>query len=446
MLKFDYSQALPFIRESEIARLEPQVLLSERMLEDRTGPGSEYLGWMDPSAVCSRSELERIQHAARRIHEGSDVLVVIGIGGSYLGARAAIEMLSSAFPSGKDRNGRIETIFCGHNLSATYMADLMRWLDGHEVSVNVISKSGTTTETAVAFRVLRAFMEARYGKEGARSRIYATTDRTRGALRELAEKEGYETFSVPNDIGGRYSVLTAVGLLPIAAAGIDVHRILAGASAMAEACARPGLSASPAARYAAVRTALYRRGYRVEILAGYEPYLHTIGEWWKQLFGESEGKDGKGIFPAAVDNTTDLHSMGQYIQDGARFLFETVLDVLQPRVDFEVPETADSGDGIGYLAGRGLHSVNRTAMQGTVLAHVDGGVPNLRVQLPGLTPHAFGQLVYFFEKSCALSGYMLAVNPFDQPGVEDYKQNMFALLGKPGHEARRDMLEKRLRG
>jgi len=289
-------------------------------------------------------------------------------------------------------------------------------------------------------------MEQKYGREEARTRIFATTDRSRGALRALADAEGYETFVVPDDVGGRYSVLTPVGLLPIAAAGIDIQRVFAGAADCAVRCGRVKMTDNPAYQYAAVRNLLLRRGYGVEILANYEPSLHSLGEWWKQLFGESEGKDGKGIFPAAVDNTTDLHSMGQYIQDGNRFLFETVLDVRQPRIDFEVPAAPEAGDGLDFLAGRSLHDINRTAMAGTILAHVDGGVPNLRVELPALTPEAFGQAVFFFETACAVSGYLAGVNPFDQPGVEAYKQNMFALLGKPGYETRRAELEKRLRG
>ena len=448
MLKLDYSNAMSFLQESELDRLEPQVALAHQMLHARSGPGSGYLGWLDLPVRISHAELDRIRHAAHRIRESSEVLVVIGIGGSYLGARAAVEMLSPAFSAEKGATVRKapQIVFCGQNLSAAYMADLMAWLQGREVSVNVISKSGTTTEPAIAFRVLRSFMETKYGKASAKSRIYATTDQAHGALKQLADEEGYETFVVPDDIGGRYSVLTAVGLLPIAVAGIDTARILDGAAAAMEVCAKPAMRDNPAYQYAAVRNALLRRGFAVEILVNYEPYLHSFCEWWKQLFGESEGKDGRGLFPAAVDNTTDLHSMGQYIQDGTRSLFETVLDVRQPHVDFIVPADPADSDGLEFLAGRGLHAINRIAMQGTILAHVDGGVPNLRIELPGLTPHAFGQLVYFFEKACAVSGYLLSVNPFDQPGVEAYKQNVFALLGKPGYEKRKAELEKRIHG
>ncbi len=469
MLKFDYSNTLSFVRQEEIDRIAPQVELSCRLLSERRGPGSEFTGWLDLASRRDKTELDRILRAARRIRDTSDVLVVIGIGGSYLGARAAIEMLSPAFPAAVTNGGTAVTnggtavtnggtavptggkgvpqiVFCGQNLSASYMSDLMEWLKTREVSVNVISKSGTTTEPAIAFRVLRSFMEAKYGKAGARSRIYATTDQARGALRSLAVAEGYESFVVPDDIGGRYSVLTAVGLLPIAAAGIDISRMLDGAADCAAACDGADIRDNPASLYAAVRNVLLRRGFRIEILASYEPYLHSVGEWWKQLFGESEGKDGKGIFPATMDNTTDLHSIGQYVQDGSRILFETVVDIRQPRIDFEVPAAPESADGLEFLAGRGLHGVNRTAMRGTILAHVDGGVPNLRIELPGLTPHAFGQMVYFFEKACAISGYLLSVNPFDQPGVEAYKQNMFALLGKPGYEGLKAELEKRIHG
>ena len=448
MLTFDYSNALTFLSEREIGQMEPQILTAHRLLTERNGPGSDFLGWLDLAAKHDKSEAERIQRAARRIREQSDVLVVIGIGGSYLGARAAIEMLTPAYPPAEKpgEKGWPQIVFCGHHLSASHMADLTAWLAGREVSLNVISKSGTTTEPAIAFRVLRAFMEQKYGKQEAGTRIYVTTDRSRGALRALSDAEGYETFVVPDDVGGRYSVLTPVGLLPIAAAGIDIQRMASGAADCAARCGREALADNPAYQYAAVRNLLLRRGYGVEILANYEPSLHSLGEWWKQLFGESEGKAGKGFFPAAVDNTTDLHSMGQYIQDGNRFLFETVLDVRQPRIDFEVPAAPEAGDGLDFLAGRSLHDINRTAMAGTILAHVDGGVPNLRVELPVLTPEAFGQAVFFFETACAASGYLAGVNPFDQPGVEAYKQNMFALLGKPGYEARRAELEKRLRG
>lgn len=447
MIRFDDRHVHAFLSAHELEMLAPQIAGAHRMLARRDGPGAEFLGWLEPAAQRDRDTWDRIQHAARRLRDQADVVVVIGIGGSYLGARAAIEMLTPA-PGARTRAGERpwpQIVFCGHHLSASHMAELMDWLEDREVAVNVISKSGTTTEPAIAFRVLRAFMERKYGTAGARERILVTTDRARGALRDLADAQGYESFVVPDDIGGRYSVLTPVGLLPIAAAGIDIQQMMAGASACADVCDRPRLADNPAYRYAAVRNALLRRGYSVEILANYEPALHSLGEWWKQLFGESEGKDGKGIFPAAVDNTTDLHSMGQYIQDGRRFLFETVLDVRSPRVDFVVPDAPESGDGLDFLAGRSLHEINRTALAGTALAHVDGGVPVLRVEIPGLTAEAFGQTVYFFEKACAISGYLLGVNPFDQPGVEAYKQNMFALLGKPGFETRRTELQKRLR-
>jgi glucose-6-phosphate isomerase len=376
------------------------------------------------------------------------VLLVIGIGGSYLGARAAIELLSHSFANIASKKVRKapQIIFCGNSIIATYMADIFDLLEGKDVSVNIISKSGTTTEPAIAFRIFRAFMEKKYGKKEARSRIYATTDKARGALKGLADEEGYESFVVPDDVGGRFSVLTAVGLLPIAVAGIDIREIMKGAKDASLLYKKVSVTENPCYRYAAIRNCLLRSGYSTEIMVNYEPSMHFMTEWWKQLFGESEGKDGRGIFPAGVDNTTDLHSMGQYVQDGQRVLFETVVQVDTPRRSFEIPNDKDNLDGLNFLSGMDMNEVNKKALQGTVLAHVDGKVPNMILHIPELTPYWFGQMVFFFEKACGISGYILAVNPFNQPGVEAYKKNMFALLGKPGYENEKIILEKRLAG
>lgn len=437
-----------FAGYSELDRIRPQLEMAHELLRKGNGPGCEYLGWLDLPGQSDKGELVRIRHAAARIRRDSDVLVVIGIGGSYLGARAAIEMLGHSFQhqlSKRQRKAPL-VLFAGNNLSPDYLNDLFDVLENRKVSVNVISKSGTTTEPAIAFRIFKRWMEARYGRDGARARIYATTDRSRGALRRLADEEGYETFVVPDDIGGRYSVLTAVGLLPIAVAGIDVRDMLRGARDGAKAWQKPDPEINPCLAYAAWRNILLRKGYGVEVMVNYEPSLHFLTEWWKQLFGESEGKDGRGILPAGVDNTTDLHSMGQYIQDGRRMLFETVLQVEKSNRPLPVPTDPENRDGLNFLAGLDLAEINRKAAEGTVLAHVDGGVPNLKIIIPDRTAYSFGQLVYFFELSCAISGYLLAVNPFDQPGVENYKQNMYALLGKPGFEQRRAELEARLPG
>lgn len=445
-IAFDPRHAQPFVSERELAYLEPYVRLAHDQLHQKTGPGADFLGWVDWPVTYDRDEFARIRETAARIRDEADAFVVIGIGGSYLGARAAIEMLTSPFYNllPRDKRSGPEIYFAGHHLSGAYLAHLLEQLEGKTVYVNVVSKSGTTTEPAIAFRVIREWLYRTAGPEVARRRIVATTDRARGALRRLAAEEGYETFVIPDDIGGRYSVLTAVGLLPIAVAGIDIAAMIEGAQAAREAFAVPRLADNPAYQYAAYRTALYRKGYTVELLVGYEPSLATFAEWWKQLFGESEGKDHKGIFPASVQFTTDLHSMGQYIQDGRRHLFETVLFVERPARDVTIPDDGTDGDGLAFLAGASVHHVNRRAFEGTVLAHVDGGVPNLVLRVPELSARAFGELVYFFEKACGVSGYLLGVNPFDQPGVEAYKRNMFALLGKPGFEAQREALQKRL--
>ena len=406
-----------------------------------TGAGGEFTGWVRLPQAYDREEFARIQDAARRIREDSEVLVVIGIGGSYLGARAVIELLTSQnynlHPDG------VQVLFAGNSLSSDALAETIDLIGERDFSVNVISKSGTTTEPAVAFRIFRALLEERYGKEGARQRIYATTDAHRGALKGLADAEGYEEFVVPDDIGGRYSVLTAVGLLPIAAAGLDISALMAGAAQAMDALSAPGAD-NPAWQYAAARHALYEGGKSVELLACYEPCFRFFAEWWKQLFGESEGKEGKGLFPASVEFTADLHSMGQYIQQGRRLMFETVVCFDAPRRTVAIPRDSGDGDGLNFLAGRDLDFVARQALRAVVLAHVDGGVPNLLLHLPARTPEAAGQLIYFFEFACGLSGYLLGVNPFDQPGVEAYKNNMYALLGKPGYEERKAELEARL--
>lgn len=448
MITLDTTNVLPFIDENQIAQMEPQVRLAHDMLHKKNGPGNAFLGWMDLPVNYDKEEFARIRKAAAKIRKDSDVLLVVGIGGSYLGARAAIELLSHSFANAASKKVRKspQIFFCGNSLSATYLADLFDILEGKDVSVNIISKSGTTTEPAVAFRIFRAFMESKYGKEGAKDRIYATTDKEKGALKGLADEEGYETFVVPDDIGGRYSVLTAVGLLPIAVAGIDIREMMKGAKDASQAYKKVSVTDNPCYRYAAVRNCLLRSGYSTEVMVNYEPSFHFMTEWWKQLYGESEGKDNRGIFPAGVDNTTDLHSMGQYIQDGQRILFETVVQIDKPRRSFEIPDDKDNLDGLNFLSGMDLNEVNQKALQGTVLAHVDGKVPNMIVHMPEITPYWFGQLVFFFEKACGISGYLLAVNPFNQPGVEAYKKNMFALLGKPGYEKEREILEKRLSG
>lgn len=445
-LQFDYSKALSFLSQHEVDYLSAQVELAHDQLHNKTGAGADYLGWVDLPEKYDREEFARIQAAAKQIQSDSEALVVIGIGGSYLGARAALEMLSHSFYNvlPKDKRKTPEIYFVGNNISSTYVTHLIQALEGKDFSVNVISKSGTTTEPAIAFRIFRELLEKKYGKEAARKRIYATTDQARGALKTLATAEGYESFVIPDDVGGRYSVLTAVGLLPIAAAGIDIESMMKGAADAQRQYANPKLSENQAYQYAAVRNALYRKGKTIEILVNYEPSLHFVSEWWKQLFGESEGKDYKGIYPASVDFSTDLHSMGQFVQDGNRILFETVIQVDQVTDHITIGTDADDLDGLNFLSGKTMDFVNKKAFQGTMLAHTDGNVPNLIVTLPDMTPYTFGYMVYFFEKACGISGYLMGVNPFDQPGVEAYKKNMFALLGKPGYEKEKAELEARL--
>lgn len=432
--------AMPFLDASAYRDIESSLQEAFATLQEGTGPGHEFLGWVNLPRDYDKNEFQGILEAAKRIRSNSDVLLVIGIGGSYLGARAAIELLRGHFPQKDD----LEVLFVGHHISSTYMADLIEYLNDKDFSINVISKSGTTTEPAIAFRLFSQLLMDRYGEEAAKERIYATTDKERGALRTLADREGYTTFVVPDDVGGRYSVLTPVGLLPIAAAGIDIAAILAGAEEARTAYAKPSMD-NPVFQYVALRNLLYRGGKKIELLINYEPSLFYLGEWWKQLFGESEGKDGKGIFPASASFSTDLHSLGQYIQDGERHLFETVIQVANPRRDIAIPSDESNLDGLNYLAGTKVDHVNRQAFLGTLLAHTDGGVPNIVIEIPAITPTVFGQLVYFFELSCGISGYVLGVNPFDQPGVEAYKKNMFALLGKPGFEDLGETLKNRLK-
>ena len=445
-LKFDYKKALPFIGQNEIDNMAEYVKSAHAMLHEKTGAGNDFLGWVNLPEEYDKEEFSRIKKAAEKIRSNSDVLIVIGIGGSYLGARAAIEMLQHSFYNAlsKEQRKTPQIFFAGNNISSTYMCDLLEAIEGKDISVNVISKSGTTTEPAIAFRIFKELLEKKYGKEGAKERIFATTDAKRGALKTLADAEGYETFVISDDVGGRYSVLTAVGLLPIAAAGIDIDAMMQGAKDAMTEYNNPNLAENECYQYAVVRNALYRKGKNVEMMVNYEPGLHYFGEWWKQLFGESEGKDGKGIFPAAADFSSDLHSMGQYIQEGMRMLFETALLVENPRKNLEIKATEDNLDGLNFLAGKTIDFVNSKAAAGTLLAHTDGNVPNLLLKISALDAYNFGALVYFFEKACGMSGYLLGVNPFDQPGVEAYKKNMFALLGKPGYEAQMEALKERL--
>ncbi len=445
-LHFDSSHACDFITEKDFEAIKPEVLAARDTLLGRQGAGSDFLGWLDLPVNYDREEFARIQKAAEEIRSHSDVLLVIGIGGSYLGARAAIEFLRHSFYNMVSPQVRKapEIYFVGNNISGTYLRELMDVLEGKDFSVNVISKSGTTTEPAIAFRVFRKMLVEKYGREGAAKRIYATADRAKGALKKVADEEGFATFVVPDDVGGRFSVLTAVGLLPIAVSGADITALMEGAVQAREQALNAAYEENDALRYAAARNFLHRQGKQVEVLANYEPSLHYVSEWWKQLYGESEGKDHKGIFPASVDLTTDLHSMGQFLQDGTRLMFETVLAVEKPRAQVVLEEEPVDLDGLNYLAGQTMDFVNKSAMKGTILAHTDGQVPNLLVQIPAQDERSLGQLFYFFEFACGVSGYMLGVNPFNQPGVESYKRNMFALLGKPGYEKEREELEKRL--
>jgi len=445
-ITFDYSKAFEFIRPDETGYMKAQAETAKSTLLNRSGAGNDFLGWIDLPVNYDKEEFARIQAAATRIQENSKVLLVIGIGGSYLGARAAIEFLKHSFYNlvPEDFRTTPEIYFVGNSISSRYINHLIDVIGERDFSVNVISKSGTTTEPAIAFRVFKSRLEKKYGKEGAAKRIYATTDKSRGALKSLANAEGYETFVVPDDVGGRFSVLSAVGLLPIAVSGIDINKLMDGAAQGRNLAINSVYEENDAVMYAVVRNILHRKGKAVEVLANYEPSLHYISEWWKQLYGESEGKDGKGIFPASVDLTTDLHSMGQFIQDGARIMFETVLSVEECEQEIIMGSEAVDLDGLNYLSGKTIDFVNKNAMNGTILAHTDGGVPNLLVKIPRQDECSLGQLFYFFEFACGISGYLLGVNPFNQPGVESYKKNMFALLGKPGFENEREKLLKRL--
>ncbi|SET67551.1 glucose-6-phosphate isomerase [Natronincola peptidivorans] len=446
-ITFDYAKALDYVGKQELTALEPMIHVAHKMLHEKTGAGKDFLGWLDLPENYDKKEFQRIQKAAKKIQENSEVLIVVGIGGSYLGAKAAIEMLNHSFynllPSHQRKTP--EVYFAGHNMSARYLKDLLEVIEDKDISLNVISKSGTTTEPAIAFRVLKEYMEKKYGKEGAKNRIYATTDAEKGALKTLANEEGYETFVIPDDVGGRYSVLTAVGLLPMAVVGIDIEAIMKGSYDAYKTFDNLNLEENHCYQYAAVRNILYNKGKTVEILVNYEPSLFFIGEWWKQLFGESEGKDQKGIFPAAVSFSTDLHSMGQYIQEGRRNIFETVMHIENIEEEIHIHQEEKDLDGLNYLTGKTVDDVNKNIFEATLLAHNDGGVPNLIIGIPEISPYYFGYLVYFFEKACGISGYLLGVNPFDQPGVETYKKNMFALLGKAGFEKQREEMLKRLK-
>jgi glucose-6-phosphate isomerase len=431
-LTFDYSMADAFISERELSYLQPRVNLVHELLESRQGPGNEYAGWLDWPETYDKEEFSRIKDIAAKVREKADVFIVIGIGGSYLGARSALSLLTHTFANqlSREKRGGPEIYFAGYNVDPGYLAHLLEVVGERELYINVVSKSGTTLEPALAFRVFRRLLEERYGREEARKRIIATTDADKGALKNLSDEEGYETFVVPDEVGGRYSVLTAVGLLPIAVGGINIDEMMAGATEAMSLYRVKGLEENPAYRYAAVRNLLYNKGKTVELFATYDPSFYYFTEWWKQLFGESEGKENKGIFPAGVNFTTDLHSLGQYIQDGYRHLFTTTLWVDKPKAQIIIREEEGNSDGLNYLAGKSLHEVNSKAREGTMQAHQEGAVPNLLLTIPEMNPYWYGRLVYFFEKACGISGYLLGVNPFDQPGVEAYKKNMFQLLGK----------------
>ena len=443
---FDYSLADKFISEDEIKSMKSIAATAKDTLVNKSGAGNDFLGWIDLPVNYDKEEFNRIKKAANKIQSDSEVLVVIGIGGSYLGARAAIEFLRHSFYNSVDKEIRKtpEIYYAGNSISTTYLAQLIETIGNRDFSVNIISKSGTTTEPAIAFRIFKEMLEEKYGKEEAAGRIYATTDKAKGALKNLATEEGYESFVVPDDVGGRFSVLTAVGLLPIAVSGADIDKLMEGAASMRELCLGTEYEKNDALLYAAIRNILHRKGKSTEVLANYEPIFHYVSEWWKQLYGESEGKDQKGIFPASVDLTTDLHSMGQFIQDGSRIMYETVMELTKPSHEIVLKEEKVDLDGLNYLAGKNLDFINKSAMKGTQLAHTDGNVPNLVIRVPEQSEFCLGELFYFFEFACGVSGYILGVNPFNQPGVESYKKNMFALLGKPGFEQQREELLKRL--
>jgi glucose-6-phosphate isomerase len=443
-LKLNTKYLEGFVGEDELTGIREQVMTAAKTLHDKTGLGNDFLGWLDLPTNYDKEEFARIKAAAKKIQGNSDVLIVIGIGGSYLGARAAIELLKSPFYNNMKKDTP-DIYYVGNNINPTYLNEILSICEGRDISVNVISKSGTTTEPALAFRVFKKLVEDKYGKDEAKNHIFATTDKAKGTLKSLSDTEGYETFVVPDDVGGRFSVLTAVGLLPIAVAGCDIDKLMEGA-AKAQNDYTSDFENNDCYKYAALRNILYRKGKSVEMLVSYDPSLAMMCEWYKQLFGESEGKDNKGIFPSSAIFSTDLHSMGQYIQQGSRILFETVVDVKKPKQDFYLEDDAENLDGLNFLTGQNMSVVNRKAFEGTVLAHTEGGVPNMIIELDDTTEESLGYLIYFFEKACAVSGYVLGVNPFNQPGVESYKSNMFALLGKPGYEGARAALEAKLNG
>ena len=439
-IKLDVTQTAKFIDTKLYENVKKEVIAAHDLLRSKKGEGNDFLGWLDLPVSYDTREFSRIQQAADKIKKQSDVLVAIGIGGSYLGAKSAIEMLKRYF----NQDG-VEVIFVGNQISSTYTKQLLDYLKDKDFSINVISKSGTTTEPAIAFRIFKEYLEQRYGKEEAKNRIYATTDKARGALKTLATAEEYETFVVPDDVGGRFSVLTPVGLLPIAASGVDIEEMMKGAKDAYLYYMEKDVDKNDALKYALVRNALYRSGKKIEMLVNYEPKLNYLAEWWKQLFGESEGKDGKGIWITSASFSTDLHSLGQMIQQGERTLFETVLNIENPEEDIVIQSDKDNLDGLNFLSGKTMDYVNKMAMEGTLVAHVDGGVPNIRVTFPNVSAYTYGYLVYFFEFACGVSAYTLGVNPFNQPGVESYKKNMFALLGKPGYEAMREEIMAKLK-
>lgn len=447
-ISFDSSNVADFVHENELAEIQPMVTAADELVRKGTGAGSDFRGWLDLPSNYDKEEFARIKKAAEKIREDSEVFVAIGIGGSYLGARAAIDFLNNTFYNmltKEQRNGAPQVIFAGNSISSTYLADVLNLIGDRDFSINVISKSGTTTEPAIAFRFLKEKLIAKYGEEEAKKRIYATTDRAKGALKTEADAEGYEEFVVPDDIGGRFSVLSAVGLLPIAVAGGDIDQLMKGAEDASKEYIDADVNKNDAYKYAALRNILYRKGYTTELLENYEPTLQYFGEWWKQLMGESEGKDQKGIYPSSANFSTDLHSLGQYIQEGRRDLMETVINVEKPNHDIDIPKEAENLDGLRYLEGRTMDEVNKKAYQGVTLAHNDGGVPVMTLNIPDQTAYTLGYMIYFFEAAVAVSGYLNGINPFNQPGVEAYKSNMFALLGKPGYEDKTEELNARLK-
>ncbi len=445
-ISFNFDNTKFMASDADVEAMRSRVEVAKETLVNKTGEGNDFLGWIDLPVNYDKEEFARIKEAAKKIQSDSDVLLVIGIGGSYLGARAAIEALRHSFYNSVSKEIRKtpEIYYCGNNLSSTYISELVQVIGDRDFSVNVISKSGTTTECSVAFRLFKQMLEKKYGKAEAAKRIYATTDKSRGALKTLADSEGYETYVVPDDVGGRFSVLTAVGLLPIAASGADIDKLMEGAANAREYCLKEGFDTNDAMKYAAVRNVLHEKGLGMEILGNFEPALHFVTEWWKQLYGESEGKDGKGIFPAGVDFTTDLHSLGQFIQEGTKNHFETFINVKNPKLEVLMQEEETDLDGLNYLTGKSVDFINKCAMNGTILAHVDGGVPNIRIDMDEIDELSIGEIFYKFEFACGVSGYVLGVNPFNQPGVESYKKNMFALLGKPGFEEMTAKLRERL--